>query len=179
LKKAKSSGSIILLLLLLVISANAQEKGQIGLVIGYPASVGFRWNVGGNFAIRPDVAFTKSSGVSTFSFSQESYSFETGLSALLYVKKWENVSAYVTPRISYIRSKSNNGAFVGASVPGVNWSYLGSASFGAEYNLNRKFSVFGEVGVAYTRFHSGSTFSVTPLTKTWNSKSGVGINLYF
>ena len=55
----KSRLLIIAFLLFIGTSANAQEKGEKGLVIAYPTSVGFIWNVTDRIAIRPDVSFTK------------------------------------------------------------------------------------------------------------------------
>jgi len=165
-------------LLVIATSANAQEKGRKGLVIAYPTSFGFIWNVTDWIAIRPDVSFTKAESESPASSPDiDSNSFETGFSALFYVKKWQNVAVYLTPRFSYSRSKTTNNVLTGGST--VNWSYPSSASFGVQYALSERFAVFGEAGVEYSRFHSGSPFSTFPVTKTWRSKSGVGVNFYF
>ena len=47
--------SIIAILLFIATSAQAQQKGQTGLVMAYPTSVGFIWNVTDRVAIRPDI----------------------------------------------------------------------------------------------------------------------------
>ena len=180
-KKIKHSLLIITCVSFIAGSVTAQDKGQKGLVIAYPTSVGFIWNVSDRIAIRPDVTFTRNTseqGIPVPSTpAVNSYSIETGFSALFYVKKWQDVSAYVAPRFSYSRSKTTNSSLLGGST--VNWSYPASASFGVQYTVNERFGVFGEAGLEYIRFHSGSPFSVFPLTKTWKSKSGVGVVFYF
>lgn len=161
-------------------SASAQEKGRKGLVIAYPTSVGFIWNITSRVAIRPDFSFTKATSPtqSAIAPNLDTYTFETGFSALFFLKKWENVSAYVTPRFSYSRSKTTNNNLTSNGYT-VNWGYPSSASFGVQYGLNERFSVFGEAGAEYNRFHAGSPFAVFPMTNNWKSKSGVGINFYF
>ena len=176
-KRSRQPLWILAFLLLVAVRANAQEKGQKGLVIAYPTSVGFIWNVTDRIAVRPDVTFTKSASVTPPTPSVDSYSFETGFSALFFVKKWQDVSAYVTPRFAYSRSKTTNSGLAGGSA--VIWSYPASASFGVQYSVNQRFSVFGEAGLEYSRLHNSSPFVLFRTTNNWKSKSGVGVNFYF
>lgn len=178
-KRSKASHLVFVFVFFVAASANGQEKGRTGLVIAYPTSVGFIWNVTDRIALRPDVSFTKATSESTAvpTASLDSYSIETGFSALFYAKKWQDVAAYVAPRFAYSRSKATNTLASGGAT--VNWSYPGSVSFGIQYAVGQRFSVFGETGLEYSRFHSGSSFSAFPVTKTWKSKSGVGVVFYF
>lgn len=170
--------SIIAILLFIATSAQAQQKGQTGLVMAYPASVGFIWNVTDRVAIRPDISFaTTSNETPVSSASSSSHTFETGFAVLLYMKKWESTAAYVTPRFSYSRTKVTNTGLPSGST--VNWSYPSSASFGVQHSLNERFSAFGEVGLEYRRIHFTSPFNLFPVAKTWESKSGVGIIFHF
>ncbi len=171
--------SHLVFVLFLATSANGQQKGRTGLVIAYPTSVGFIWNVTDRIAVRPDASFSKTTSDSTAvpTASLDSYSIETGLSALFYAKKWQDIAAYVAPRFAYSRLKTTNNLALGGST--VSWSYPGSVSFGVQYAVAQRFSVFGEAGLEYSRFHSGSSFNTFPVTKTWKSKSGIGVVFYF
>src|SRR5262249_12304306 len=125
-KKFGHSLLIFASVLFMAASAHAQEKGRTGVVIAYPTSIGFLWNVSDRVALRPDVSFTKNKAENATA-ETNSYSVETGLSALFYVKKWQNIAAYLTPRFSYSRSKTTNSqALAGSS---ISWSYPSSASF--------------------------------------------------
>ena len=43
--------------------AVGQEKGQVGLTVGYPASVGVVWHAVDRVAVRPEFTFTQISAV--------------------------------------------------------------------------------------------------------------------
>ena len=57
------AGRILLLLVLLMASvpAHAQEGGNLGLVVGYPANIGLLWHATERVAVRPEVSFAISS----------------------------------------------------------------------------------------------------------------------
>src|SRR4051794_3734236 len=90
----------------------AQEPGQVGLVIGYPASVGVLWQVSDRFALRPELSLSQSSTDSTtsspvgaFAVSNDNWQASVGASALCYVGKWESLRTYVSPRFAYSRTQ--------------------------------------------------------------------------
>jgi hypothetical protein len=198
---------VVLSLLMLAVAgtARAQDKGQAGLVIGYPASIGIVWHVSENIAIRPDVSFSRSSNDSTnfnsftvltttttvtSASSGTAWSTTVGLSALFYVHRWDSLRVYVSPRFAYGRATSTTRNEPTSPLAGtvsvtdnLSATYTGVGSLGAQYLLGKKFSVFGEVGVAYadaetsTRFNTGGHFEAT--TKSVSSRSGVGVVIYF
>ena len=40
-------------------NAVAQEKGQTGLTMGYPATIGLIWHIGDSAALRPEFSFSR------------------------------------------------------------------------------------------------------------------------
>ena len=69
-------------------SAFAQEKGKVGLTMGYPSAVGFIFHVTDKIAIRPEVNFASSSTEiesDLISASSDSFTIGTGVSALFYL----------------------------------------------------------------------------------------------
>ena len=89
-------------------SLHAQERGQVGLTMGYPPAVGLVWHVTDLVAVRPEISFTSSAsdptsipvlGTSTSSSS----TLGVGVSALFYLWKWDALRAYVAPRFTYSR----------------------------------------------------------------------------
>ena len=59
---------VIVLSLLSAAVSEAQEKGQSGLTMGYPGSIGFLWHPTDRVGIRPEIAFGLSSTDSSNSF---------------------------------------------------------------------------------------------------------------
>ena len=185
--------------------ASAQEKGQVGLGMGYPGSVLLLWHVTDNIAVRPEIAFS-TSGTDTGSVTGSGWSYGVGVSGLLYAGKWESLRTYVSPRFTYNRSSSTTTTnllspnVIGLPPPSVSFSSStkstatnkrGGGSFGAQYAVHKRFSVFGEVGLDYSRGESSftSTFSpavaALPSTTTtgsssgWSSRSAAGVIFYF
>jgi hypothetical protein len=166
--------------LLMANPANAQEKGQTGVTMGYPASVGLVWHPSDAFALRPELSLSTSSFDSSSSGERDTSTIAIGLSGLFYLGKWESLSAYLSPRFTYSRLRLDG--FSAGFPDNESKTYAWSGSFGTQYALHRKFSVFGEVGVAYSHSDEqfGSTLAVTDSnTDTWSTRTGVGVLFYF
>jgi hypothetical protein len=177
--------------------------------MGYPAAVGVIWNVADRFALRPEMTFVGTSsdsslgdvlGVGTGS-SNDGFQIGVGLSALIYLSRWDALRSYVSPRFSYSRNKTSTTS-TGSSSETTSTSYLTSGSFGAQYSLGRRFGVFGEIGLAYTSTTITQSLALlqtisfpglpgAPVTtttalsgtvnhgKTWGPRSGAGVIFYF
>jgi hypothetical protein len=164
-------------------AASAQEKGQTGLTMGYPASVGLVWQPSGSFALRPEFSFSTNSIDSDSSELRSATSLGVGLSGLLYVGRWESLSAYVSPRFVYNRL-SNDGP---TSLFPVTNTYSLTGSFGTQYAMNRRFGVFGEVGLGYSHADQQLQISGSPSTNpnptttthSWGTRTGIGVLVYF
>jgi hypothetical protein len=168
-----------------------EESGQIGVVMGYPASVGVLWRAHDHVAVRPEISFVRTSGESTTNGTasgsiNDSWSVGFGASALFYLGTGDGLRTYVSPRFSYVRNSASTESAPGA-LRSENWSHTYSlaGSFGAEYALVKRFSVFGEVGLAYARQTSAyrsSTPNVLGNDSTASSvgtRSAVGVIVYF
>ncbi len=204
--------SVGVLTILLAAPANAQEHGQVGLSMGYPASVGIVWQIADRFAVRPEVSLVQSSGVSRSTLTvsittpfgtqtqtastqvtTDTTTMGTGISGLIYLWKREALSAFVSPRYAFTRG-TNTGTSNGATSPVgdiTTRNHFISGSFGAQYALGRRFSVFGEIGLGYNHGSASSPPSSTPspIGSTTSSsesnnhgvstRSGVGVVFYF
>jgi hypothetical protein len=177
------------LVLLFPHALSAQNAGKVGLVIGTPASVGLIWNASERVAVRPDFSFSKAGSSSAFGGDVESRTFGVGVSGLVYLHRWDNLRAYLSPRFAYSRATikvpfATPPAIGGvlASVTTSRPTYTGVVSFGAQYELNTRFSVFGESGFGYERTTSVSNapFGNQPFrSHAWSTRTGVGIVVYF
>jgi len=197
--------------LALSVAANAlaQDAGQIGVTLGYPSAVGVIWHVTDNVAVRPEISFstgsaespTISSGLSLPDPSVDvgetsSTTVAAGVSGLFYFGEWDKLRAYVSPRFTYARLTSNSGSTF--STDSRNSAYTITGSFGAHYQLHRRFAVFGETGFGYT--HTRTSFTsllllpvipvgpnvparVTQSAETnshlWGTRTGAGVIFYF
>jgi hypothetical protein len=188
-------------------NAFAQDAGQIGVTLGYPAAVGVIWHVTDNVAVRPEISFSTGSTESptvraTLSLPSvdlgetSSTTVTAGVSGLFYFGEWDKLRAYASPRYTYARLTSDSGSTFSTDIR--NSAYTVTGSFGAQYQLHRRFAVFGETGFGYT--HTRTTFSssllvtiipvgpnvpapVTQSTETishnWSTRTGAGVIFYF
>jgi hypothetical protein len=179
-------------------TALAQDEPRVGITMGYPTALGLIWQVNDRLALRPELSFSTSSNDLTATSSitldgtttslvntTDTWQVGIGLSALFYLSKHEGLRTYVSPRWSYGRasSKSMSGSLPTLSNSTGNINSV-SGSFGAQYALSRRFSVFGEVGLAYT--HTTIDPSGTPgvlvtssTSRAFGARSGAGVVLYF
>jgi opacity protein-like surface antigen len=168
--------------------AMAQEKGQVGLTMGYPISIGLIWHASDTVALRPSFNFSHQSSELTTSAlavtgsTNDATSWSANIGALFYLHTWEKASAYVAPIFGYTRVSStssgqtSSGTTSTSSSHGNAYSFTGSV--GAHYALSRRFSVFGEVGVGYS--HATTTYPQNETkTNVWSPRSAVGVILYF
>ena len=190
-------------------NAFAQDAGQIGVTLGYPAAVGVIWHVTDNVAVRPEISFSTgstenpviSSGLSLPGRSDDlgessSTAVTAGVSGLFYFGRWDKLRAYVSPRYTYSHLTSESGSTF--SIDGRDSAYTVTGSFGAHYQLHRRFAVFGETGFGYTHSHTTSTSRLllpvipvgpnlpSPVSQSietnshhWNTRTGAGVIFYF
>lgn len=169
--------------------AHAQEKGQVGISMGFPATIGVVWHPSKRIGIRPEFSVSKSSIEQTVTIGGvgvdgSAFTYGIGVSALLYVGQWDSLRAYICPRLSYNKASSTNTPSTSSITASKNSTSGPSlvGSFGVQYSLHRKFSVFGEAGFGYTSqtstFTAGTTRSELD-NDTWSSRAGVGVVFYF
>jgi autotransporter-like protein len=183
--------------------ASAQDIPTIGLSMGYPASIGVVWQVTDGIALRPEIGVTKSSsefigsstsfssgGVTTTSSTStttDSWQVSAGLSALFYLSKHDALRTYVSPRWAYTRVSSTPSSTTGVQTGVVSGASghtnFVSGSFGAQYALGDRFSVFGEIGLGFSRTVSspfaGSFATIDSRASSLGTRSGAGVILYF
>jgi hypothetical protein len=167
--------------------------------------VGVIWNAAGRLALRPEVTLqgtsTDSSVVDNLpvniGLTNDGFQVGAGLSALIYLSRWDALRTYVSPRFSYSHA-STSGTSVASSSETTSKSYFTSGSFGVEYLFARHFGAFGEIGVGYTSTTTTASTTSTPVlsspfpislppvttrsenhAKNWSTRSGVGVIFYF
>jgi len=162
----------------------AQDKGNAGISMGYPASIGFVYHVSDRLALRPEISFirTTSDRDSTFGdISTKGLTFEIGISGLFYVRRWDKVRAYVSPGYSYRHSDVSVDSpdlldFDTSTFTGHRFS----GSFGVQYSLHERFSVFGEAGLQYLTQQIESDLSLAESKmKTFGSRTAIGVIFFF
>jgi len=168
-------------LLLSPIAASAQERGQVGVTMGYPNAVGVIWHTSDRLAIRPEIDFDFASAESNDSFGGEAessgMSFSIGASALWYLgPASDNVRTYVSPRFTWGKATTDDD-----ELDRDNSHWTASASFGAQYAPVRRFSVFGELGYGLSQSsleRQGFEGTITATSRSWGVRTAVGVILY-
>ena len=158
--------------------AGAQDTSKVGITMGYPGSVGLLWYVTDSVAIRPAITFSHSSndGVP----GSQGSSFGLDLGALLYVKKYDNVRTYISPRFSYTHTSTTLTSSGIPPLEATSNSTGGAGTFGAQFLASPRFSVYGEAGLSFAH-RTSETKSVFPSSSkgtTWGTVAGVGIVFY-
>jgi len=170
-------------------AAIAQEKGDAGITMGYPASIGFVYHVTDRFAIRPEVSLAISSGKSESQVSTtegDTFSIGVGISGILYLRQWDKLRTYFTPRYTYNHGESTTSSSFSLPFPDTTESTQTSnlhslvGAFGAQVAVHDRFSVFGEVGAGYSHQRSRSELSgLKSTTNQFATRTAVGVILYF
>ena len=184
-------------------AASAQEGGQIGIGMGYPGSISFVWQITDASAVRPDFRFRSTGGSSDVSTTTAAF----GISGLWYFARHDALRIYAAPRFEYAHTSLDyeislaipvlnfqEFSAVGLPIPQVQptletstSSKTLSGSFGAQYAIHKRFSVFGEAGVEYQKVGRpdflGSLSSLisrsTDGPHSWGTQSAVGVVVYF
>lgn len=182
-------------------SATAQERGQVGIAMGYPGTVSVIWHATDTIAIEPKISFLQSStdsrvesrltinGVvvtsSEVTTAQDGWSVSPGFDLRFTVGKWDNVSAYVAPGYTYLRGSTTivtatDSPFATILSETRKYSTRGHdvrGMLGVQYTPHRKFAVFGQFGVRYSRSEQRLGNDIT--TRLIGNTSAVGAILYF
>ena len=167
-------------------TAGAQERGQFGLVMGYPTAVGAAWHATDRVAIKAEATFSvTSSELDSGPFLQRdltSSAFGIGIAGLFFAGTTDNVSLYFSPRFGYgtATSEIEDGGIFDADLRNETSSYSFGGSFGVQYSPNRRVSVFGELGLNYTMQDLKSSTLSTSVSESslFGVRSAVGIVLY-
>jgi hypothetical protein len=167
-------------------TAYAQDERPIGLVITSASTAGLIWHISETVAIRPEVSFTFSDvEVGDDDSDVGSDSGTIAVAALFTVRKWDDLSAYFSPRFSYVRSSATSTLSVGSITETIETSIDGyglAGSFGLHYRLGDRFAVFGETGVSYTNqtADTDSPFSVRSTeASSFGLRTALGLAFYF
>jgi hypothetical protein len=193
-------GLLLAVIIATAAPAAAQEKGDVGLTMGYPAAVGVIWHIADRIAIRPDVSMNWSSSESvrviesalpglppiTSDNSATSWSTSVGLSALVTLHTADRFRLYVVPRAAWLRTtidlEDSVGGISGVSFDETTDGYVVSGALGAQVSAHERFAIFGELGVQYTEQRSSSTLVQSRSeneNRTVGLRSAVGVVLYF
>ena len=167
----------------------AQDKGDTGVTMGYPASIGIVHHVGDRFAIRPELTFAIASGDSDTGLStaeSDTWLIGAGVSGIFYLRQWDKVRSYFSPRYTYSRGETTTTSSIILPLNGsqeattTSSQHAFAGSFGAQFAAHDKFSVFGEVGLGYTRqrSHADATGGRSTAHQL-STRTGVGVIFYF
>ena len=176
-----------IVLLLAVADVFAQDKGDTGITMGYPVSVGFVFHISDRFAIRPELDLSVATGesdvLSSNGSSSDSSRVGVGFSALFYLRPPDKLRPYVAPRYVFAHTSSSSDSPVSESESTLT-SHAFGGFFGVQYSLHDRFSVFGEVGVIHTfgstKFELGSGIAtLRSESRVTSARTGVGVIFYF
>lgn len=169
--------------------AAAQERGDVGISMGYPSSVAVIWHATERVAIRPQISFVWSSSESdTDSLfgadesSNDSFGTGIGVDGLFTLREDDRLRTYAGGGFKYVRSSYTFELPTGLERDGSNDGLELSGFFGAQYAVGERFSVFGEVGLAYASSSAefGFADSLSEVrNRAFGTRTTAGVTLYF
>jgi len=170
-------------------AALAQDTGDAGVTMGYPGAIGVIYHVTDRFAIRPEITFAITNGKSESSISTtegDTATIGVGVSGIFYLQQADKLRTYLCPRYTYTHSDSTTTSSVLGPVFGdsetttTNNAHALVGTFGAQYSLHERFSIFGEVGAGFTHTRSQSDLSgLSSSSNQLSTRTGAGVILYF
>jgi hypothetical protein len=187
-------------------SAFAQTEKRVGLVMGYPTTVGVQWQVSDRFALRADGGFSfgeteqitvslSLNGVTGGGSTTESRhrTASLGVSGLFTVSRSDQLRLYLAPRAAWnVVHTSFTTEDSGSTFPGgvtrppttrsssLTTNGLGlDGSFGANYRMSDRFAVFGEAGISLISPSAGGSSSSILKSYILSSRGDVGVVIFF
>ena len=166
-------------------SSVAQERGQVGLTMGFPTAAGMIWHPTDRFAVRPEITFSQTTSKAELTLPNVSTentgrALGVGASLLWYFGSSEgNVRPYLSPRVVYSRLTTDDDD---DDEEDENGALSVSGSLGVQYTPTRRLGLYGEVGVGRTHNETTRvlpTLTVTTSLTSWSIRSAVGVIFYF
>jgi hypothetical protein len=175
-----SRSIVVAFVLLIARTAHAQEKGQVGVVMGYPA-VGIVWTLEDDFAIRTSVDFdfvSDTTDTNTINYDTSTSSLGIDIAVLFYDKRVDSLTMYISPSVGYRRFKTSTDVPILGDLESSASTWQFGGALGAQYSASRRFSIYGEAGLVYGR--QTSDFDATSgKGYAIGIRSGAGVILYF
>ena len=186
----KTTWAIVVLAVAVAYSrpAAAQDE-KVGLTMGYPTAAGVLWQVNDRVGVRPEVSWshhsTDNDDDGFAASASDTSDFSVAISALVRLRQWGQVRAYVAPRfevsrISFETTYELRQLFP-PGIPSMSettettiTNYGGGASIGVQASPAPHFGVFGEVGLIYARGKTSSN-SLLDSSVSTNRSNSVGI----
>jgi hypothetical protein len=161
-----------------------EPANRIGITMGYPSTFGVVWEVNDRLALRPELSFSvgtsEGSAAGVPGTSSDTWAVGVGVSALIYLKKWDALQTYVAPRFTYSRGTSSVESAFGGDNDLKSEGFTLNGLFGAQYALHRRFSVFGEVGVGFSNGETTlSGVDGRTESTSFGTRTGVGVIFFF
>jgi hypothetical protein len=161
--------------------------------MGFPASVAVTWHVTSRVAVRPEVSFDSGSNevevdlpiIGGNETSTDVFTTRVGASALFFLGASDRLRTYLSPGVLYVRTSTDTDAPVPIALDRTLDGFQVSGSFGAQYAVGDRFTVFSEVGLAYSK--TTSTLGLgTPFTpegevriRNLGTRTTAGVTFYF
>lgn len=186
----RSAIVVAILAVFLCPTSGAAEERRLGLVAGWPGSIGAIWHVMPQVAVRADASLssdsteTVGSGPAAATTATEVSEREVGVAAIVFLRAPSSqLRPYVSARLGHERTSVDATIAVSSfSQHSVTNAVAPSGALGAHYALSSRFAVFGEVGASYTARDGTSTVAASRTRSsghTWSSHSGFGAVFYF
>jgi hypothetical protein len=151
--------------------AQGQDNNRIGLMVETPTLIGFTWELSERIALRPEFSLSTTTqtfgdpSVSIVEIRSHSYNGTVAVSGVFYIRRWDSLRLYVSPRVSHLISRTS----------GTTTQTAVSGSLGGQYDVSGRFAIFAEAGINLSRTRS----SAAQRTSTLGNRGVIGAVIFF
>ena len=184
-------------------SVSAQTDNRWGVVMAFPTAAGLQWQANDRLTFRGDVAFDHGvveqvvtsgglfiNGVQVSSSSSRTTefrhsTFSLGMAGLFTVARREQLRLYVSPRVAWRRldssfeTRDDDGPQTAFDSATTTNGLEVEGTFGANYRLGDRFSVFGETGIGFTSPTASSASASETRSYVVGSRGTFGVVVHF
>ncbi len=165
---------IMLSLMPFSLFAQERENPRRSFGLTFP-NIGAIWHISDNIAFLPGIDFNHTwSDLSTMDGSITTDTLGVNASMRFYVSRWKGVRLYLAPKYRFVWGKSSNS--IPVELYDLNlrtYRHTASGAWGLQYAISDRVSIFGDIGVGYSRL-TQSTSSIRPIPTINPRSSQIG-----
>jgi len=143
--------SLVLNCNLLQAQDKEMSKGKVGLT--FPTT-GIIWHVSDRVAVLPNAGYSYSWGDTAYG-SSTGWTLGAGVSLRVYAWEWKGLHLFLSPKYSYGRNSGTSDYAPPTGSPSTSTSignsHLISGTWGLQYPISERISIYGDYGLAYSR----------------------------
>jgi hypothetical protein len=144
------------------------DKPKFGLT--FP-NIGVIWNINDRVAFLPGFSFSHGWGSFASATSDTDNTLQLNAALRFYIQEWKGLEFYLSPKYSYGWGKSELHSDL-VTLESKTHSHRVSGSWGLQYPISSHLSIFGDIGIEYSRNTISTAATISSRTSSQNNSVG-------